>query len=357
MTFPSVPKGPSTSVRGAPPGRHNSWRWFILPVILLAAVTFGGVFMSVVQAQDAGGAITGLTLSSDAPGELVVSWDMPSPTPTDYRVDWAKSGEDYRSWKVDEGHVYPAGTATTVTVTGLEPGVEYKLRMRARYHKGEHKSSPWSGPWSDDAVVSVAAGPETEPTPEPLPPTIIEVDDDEDLIALQQNSDGPLVSNRGQSDDGEAEASGGTAMAQSFTAGPGLAGFEYRFEGIQVDSRRSPPLVKPAAEVSVHRDAGGQPGSRLFGLSVPSNFAVSNTFNRYTLSAPEGSVLRPGARYWVVFEVSARTLKLRTTNTGAEDANAADGWPMGNTCLSPSGSIWLRVQSVTRKVLAAVLMV
>ena len=42
------------------------------------------------EAQSSRGAITGLTLTSDAPGTLTVSWDTASPTPTDYRVDWAK---------------------------------------------------------------------------------------------------------------------------------------------------------------------------------------------------------------------------------------------------------------------------
>ena len=59
------------------------------------------------QAQESRGAITGLTLTSDAPGTPTVSWDAASPTPTDYRVDWAKSDEGYTSWKVNRGHVYP----------------------------------------------------------------------------------------------------------------------------------------------------------------------------------------------------------------------------------------------------------
>ena len=68
------------------------------------------------QAQGSNGAITGLTLTSDTPGTLTVSWDAASPVPTDYRVDWAKSDEDYQSWKVDDGHKYPAPAATTITI-------------------------------------------------------------------------------------------------------------------------------------------------------------------------------------------------------------------------------------------------
>ena len=96
-----------------------------LAVLLLAAAAFGGFhYIAVAQAQDADGTITGLTLSSDSPGTLMVSWDTPSPTPTDYRIDWAKSSENYQSYTVNEGHVYPKGDVTTVTVTGLEAATE-----------------------------------------------------------------------------------------------------------------------------------------------------------------------------------------------------------------------------------------
>ena len=162
----AVTRRQHTSPRGSHPVDFRPWRWFILSVLLLAAAAFGGVFFGVAQAQEADGAITGLALSSDSPGTLVVSWDMPSPAPTDYRVDWAKSGENYQSYKVDEGHVYPEGSLTTVTITGLEAGTEYKVRMRARYNQGEHANSPWSGPWQE-ASLTVAAEPTAEPAPEP----------------------------------------------------------------------------------------------------------------------------------------------------------------------------------------------
>ena len=149
---------------GSRPGGFRLELRLTLAALLLAAATFGGVFSGVAQAQDAEGAITGLTLRSDSPGTLVVSWDMPSPAPSDYRVDWAKSGENYQSWRVDEGHVYPKGSVTAVTITDLEAGTEYKVRMRARYNQGEHADSPWSGPWQE-ASLTVAAEP--TPTPEP----------------------------------------------------------------------------------------------------------------------------------------------------------------------------------------------
>ena len=144
----------------------QSWRLVLMAVILLAAAATSGLYIATIQAES-NGAITGLTLTSDAPGTLTVSWEAASPTPTDYRVDWAKSTEDYQSWKVDEGHLYPAETATTVTIAYLEHDTEYKIRMRARYYRGEHEGKSWGGPWAT-ATITVAGEPAEAPTPEPV---------------------------------------------------------------------------------------------------------------------------------------------------------------------------------------------
>ena len=144
----------------------QSWRLVLMAVILLAAAATSGIYMGTVQAQSSRGAITGLTLTSDTPGTLTVSWDAASPVPTDYRVDWAKSDEGYQSWKVDEGHLYPAETATTATITDLGHDTEYKIRMRARYYRGEHEGKSWGGPWVT-ATITVAGEPAEAPTPEP----------------------------------------------------------------------------------------------------------------------------------------------------------------------------------------------
>ena len=145
----------------------QSWRSIFLATILLVtvAITISTFYFATVQAESHG-AITGLTLTSDAPGTLTASWDAASPTPTDYRVDWAKSDEDYQSWKVDDGHVYPADTATTATIADLEHDTEYKIRMRARYYRGEHEGKSWGGPWATK-TITVAGEPAETPTPEP----------------------------------------------------------------------------------------------------------------------------------------------------------------------------------------------
>ena len=144
----------------------QSWQLVFIAVMLLVTVAISTFYFSSVQAESHG-AITGLTLSSDAPGTLTISWESVNPTPTDYRVDWAKSDEDYQSWKVDEGHKYPAPTVTTVTIADLEHNTEYKIRMRARYYRDEHEGKSWGGPWATE-TSTVTGEPAETPTPEPV---------------------------------------------------------------------------------------------------------------------------------------------------------------------------------------------
>ena len=164
---PSTSTNRPTSEHVLHPKAFQSWRWVFLAAILLAAVAITTFYFSSAQAQNADGAITGLTLTSTTAGTLTVSWDAASPTPTDYRVDWAKSTEDYKSWKVDDGHVYPTPDATTTTITDLGHDTEYKIRMRARYYRGEYEGKSWGGPWAE-ATITVTGEPAETPTPEPV---------------------------------------------------------------------------------------------------------------------------------------------------------------------------------------------
>ena len=554
---------------GAGAGNSLPVRKLMVAVLLLAAATFLGVF-AVAQAQSSRGALTGLTLTSDAPGTLTVSWDAASPVPTDYRVDWAKSDEDYQSWKVDNGHVYPAADITTATITGLEHETDYKIRARARYYRGEHEENPWGGPWAT-ATITVAGEPEPPPTPEPaeeepvqhppkedpapedpapkdttpaagtietltsadngagqlvltwtapaapnadptdyhvnwgkstedypadtatdgnahptttthtlagldydtdynirvrarytdgenanspwngpwtettaqvkLPPpaapfigaiavtpdgevlltwfnsaendsitsyqvlrgpdadslavieddtgsngtsytdetppagqthtyavkarnasglspqsdtataTVPAAEEEEELVTAQQNSDAVLVSNLGQTDDGTAVLNSTYKGAQSFVAGPGLADFGYHFQGVRVSARPTrfnTDIFVPVAHVSLHSDDSGLPGSRLHTLTLPDDFASTAGFSDYTLSAPPGTVLRGGARYWVVFEVTAQILVLSTTSSTEEDQTPppVGGWLIDdgryayNTDIDEGDPVW-----------------
>ena len=135
--------------------------------VLAAVITTLALNSFTAEAQGDPGAVANLQLTSTSAGELTVSWDAASPTPTDYRVDWAKSTEGYQSWKVDEGHVYPTPDATTTTITDLGHDTEYKIRMRARYYRGEYEGKSWGGPWAE-ATITVTREPAETPTPEPV---------------------------------------------------------------------------------------------------------------------------------------------------------------------------------------------
>ena len=88
-----------------------------------------------------------VTLSSTTPGTIQVSWDAPDEEPANYRVMWAKVGEPYLTWTDSTGNAFPI--VPSHTITGLEEGVEYKLKVRASY-------DGTAGDWSGEATVTVA---------------------------------------------------------------------------------------------------------------------------------------------------------------------------------------------------------
>ena len=105
--------------------------------------------------------MTGLALSSGAAGELVLTWSQPSEAPTDYRIAWTPAGEEYLSYSAENtsrrGNSYPDGNTTSLTLTGLPGGVNYKVIMRARYEDS-------SGPWTDEVTQSIQSSPPAAPT-------------------------------------------------------------------------------------------------------------------------------------------------------------------------------------------------
>ena len=438
-----------------PAGSFLPVRRLTFVVLLLAAATFGGVF-AVAQAQEVEGAISGLTLSSDTPGTLTVSWDTPSPAPSDYRLRWAPAESDYPSWKddneTDRGNAYPGGGDTSLTLSGLSEGTEYKVQVRARYNDGAHKDSPWSGPWteemrgqpseesagsgvkgatddpsapaapnlsgtavtpeghvllawldpSDDSITGyqVLRGPDadnlvvieedtgsngtsyTDTSPpagrthtyavkarnaaglSPPSDTVTanvpeaEEEEEEELVTSQQTSDATLVSNLGQTSTlGSASTDSTIALSQAFVAGPGLAGFDYRFQGVRLAAFNLGDT--PVVRAGLHRDNGGRPGTRLYALDVPSDFGTNfNTATEYILSAPAGAVLDGGARYWLVLNAESGEAYVSTTALTAEDQDPppAEGWSIDDTRYTrPNSGGWVLWTDIKRVIKLAVL--
>ena len=95
-----------------------------------------------------------ITLVSSQPGKIQGSWEAPTEEPDDYRISWAKEGESFKTWTDNTGNAFP--TEPSYTITGLDGGEKYKVKVRARYG-----SSP--GAWSGEAVITVIESPASKP--------------------------------------------------------------------------------------------------------------------------------------------------------------------------------------------------
>ena len=93
--------------------------------------------------------IGGIVLNSTIPGVIDVSWDAPGETPANYRVMWTKVGESYLTWTDLTGNAFP--TVPSHTITGLEDGWQYQIKVRASYNGT-------AGDWSDEVTATTAAG-------------------------------------------------------------------------------------------------------------------------------------------------------------------------------------------------------
>ena len=87
-----------------------------------------------------------VTLSSTTPGVIDSSWVAPTEAPAAYRISWANVGGSYKTWTDLSGNAFTA--TTSQTITGLERGEAYKVKVRATY-------AGTSGDWSDDVIITV----------------------------------------------------------------------------------------------------------------------------------------------------------------------------------------------------------
>ena len=122
---------------------------------------------------------TGLTVTAgNQAGALDITWDAhPQTTKTlsDYRVTWTPEGQDFKSNEESAWYAYP--TANRFTVTGLDAGANYQVRVRARYD--DNKKSRWSQVQNGEAAAAAEAA-DSEPDPTPAPPAQNDKEDEEE---------------------------------------------------------------------------------------------------------------------------------------------------------------------------------
>ncbi len=113
---------------------------------------------AVLEAQRSFRDIGSITLVSSTPGTIQASWVAPAEPPANYRITWAKAGEVFPSWTDQMGNAFP--TEPSWTITGLEGGERYKVKVRASY-------SGTAGDWSGELAITVVGA-----TPANRPPAV-----------------------------------------------------------------------------------------------------------------------------------------------------------------------------------------
>ncbi len=136
--------------------------WLMLAALLAALPSISALLGSV-NGPDYSRTLSVIRVENGQPGVLEISWDVPAETPIDYRVSWAPVGEDFPSGRDEPGNAFP--TAPTFTAIGLDPGVRYQVRVRARY---QDANGDWSAPV--EAVVVSASTSTSASAPSTVPP-------------------------------------------------------------------------------------------------------------------------------------------------------------------------------------------
>ena len=254
---------------------------------------------------------TGLTVSAgDDPGELVINWDAHTQTTKtflNYRVAWTPEGERFKRASQTDWNVYT--TSTQHTVTGLDAGANYQVKVRTRYEGNQ--GSRWT-----EVVTGQTAAPTS--VQEPPPPVIVPPKEPE----FARSSHDVLVSNTGQTSQNTTIAQD---SAQTFTTGTNTAG--YVLSSIVV-GYNDPDGDEFTASVWT-TNTSGLPLALKHSLTAPSTFSQSDL----TFTAPANATLDASTTYTVVMAPSsvAVTSKRTSTINPDEDSGAAAGWSIGDT--------------------------
>ena len=137
----------------------NTSRRNTILLAVIAAIALAVFAVLTVSAQEPRGIISSVNIDANTPGQATISWNAVTDA-KDYRVTFAKSGEEYKSWTDSSGNRFP--TTNSVTLTSLTEGEIYKFMIRSRFE--EEQNGSLSGPWSAEHTFTVAVSLPAAPT-------------------------------------------------------------------------------------------------------------------------------------------------------------------------------------------------
>ena len=143
------------------------------------------------------------------------------------------------------------------------------------------------------------------------------------------------ISNRGQAtgDATDAVANQGLQQAQDFTTGPQKGGYRLESVGFDIEAQSGPDA---RVRITIHENDSSRPGDQVAVLNTPASIATGQAT---LFTAPAGTRLNAGTRYWVVVSLTkmgneiSNSLTLRRTDRDGEDSNGLPGWDIGDSGL------------------------
>ena len=140
----------------------------LVPLLAIIAlfISYGPAVPAMAQTQH--GTIPLVSLASNNPGQLTITWQAPAEAPTDYRIRWAKSDLRWLSWngvnEAERGNEEPLAGVTSLTLDNLTPGGTYKVQMRSRYYNASRTVHKSSGSWTGVLTQRVMDHPPVAPS-------------------------------------------------------------------------------------------------------------------------------------------------------------------------------------------------
>ena len=171
---------------------------------LFAALSLAAVLLAVAVAAQAvptqanSGArpapVTGVVAApGDSPGEIVVTWDAHPDGPKDHRVAFKPVAGKFQPESDTAWNLFPLDN--TVTLTGLAPGAEYRVLVRARFADGA--ISKWAKPVSGFAAAAETLPDESPSDDSPASnPAPSEISADKSISVPDDTEPGPGIDTR-----------------------------------------------------------------------------------------------------------------------------------------------------------------